>query len=88
MNSQERKQITMGRHPNKPIDGAKLCDLRIAAGLSLEALSVKLKCNRSSISRWERGLVNPPPKAVVKLVAVLGSDKFVVKEGGRGDGKK
>lgn len=70
----------MGRKPNLAIDGAKLSDMRIAANLSLEDVAEHIGCNRSSLSRWERGLYNPPPDSVLALIRLLGGSDFVKKE--------
>lgn len=77
----------MGRKPNTPIDGAKLCEMRIAKNMSLEEVAKKIHCNRSSLSRWERGLFSPPPKVVVDLIVLLGGSEFVKKTGGKRNGK-
>jgi transcriptional regulator with XRE-family HTH domain len=65
------------------VDGAKLTTARIEAGMSMEDVSAKIGGNKSSLSRWERGIIHPTERAILKLVVLLNRVDFVKeKEGG------
>lgn len=49
-----------------------LRDLRLKRGLTLEALGYLGDLDQSTISRIERGIVEPSPDTVVKLARALG----------------
>lgn len=66
-------------HNHVFVDGAKLSAARMAAGKSMEEVAVYLKCNRSSVSRWEQGLLNPSEERIMKMVVLFGSGDFIVK---------
>lgn len=59
------------------VDGAKLTQARIEAGLSMEDVSAVIGGNKSSLSRWERGIVHPSEHAILKLVVLLKRGDFV-----------
>jgi transcriptional regulator with XRE-family HTH domain len=71
--------------PGTKVDGAKLTEARLAAGLSLLDVARKLGdgCNKSSVSRWEQGLLNPSPERIEKLAKMYGRRGFI----NRGKGK-
>ena len=50
------------------VDGAKLTAARLEAGLSMEEVAAKIGGNKSNLSRWERGIVHPSERAILKLV--------------------
>ena len=69
------------------VDGAKLTAARLEAGLSMEEVSAVIGGNKSSLSRWERGIVHPSERAILKLVVLLKSGSFVrERDGGGNDG--
>lgn len=49
-----------------------LREIRRTRGLSVEALAVLVGRNKSTISRIERGLVEPEPSTVVAIASALG----------------
>ena len=49
-----------------------LREIREARGLSIEALGVLVGRNKSTVSRIERGLIEPTPETVVALAQALG----------------
>jgi DNA-binding transcriptional regulator YiaG len=59
------------------VDGAKLTALRIEAGLSMEEVAANLGCNKSNLSRWERGVVQPSERAILELVVLFKQCDFV-----------
>ena len=59
------------------VDGAKLTAARIEAGLSMEDVSAVIGGNKSSLSRWERGLVHPAEHSILQLVVLLNRCDFV-----------
>ena len=48
--------------------------LRVAAGLSQEALAVDANVDRSYVSRLERGLENPTVGVLERIAGALGSE--------------
>jgi transcriptional regulator with XRE-family HTH domain len=69
------------------VDGAKLTAARLEAGLSMEEVASKIGGNKSNLSRWERGIVHPSERAILKLVVLLKSGSFVrERDGGGNDG--
>ena len=69
-----------GSDYTQKIDGAKLSAARIAANLSIDEVAKHLNCNKSSISRWEQGKLNPAAKRVMELVILLENSDFVIRE--------
>ena len=59
------------------VDGAKLTAARIEAGLSMENVVAVIGGNKSSLSRWERGLQHPSKDAILRLVVLLKRGDFV-----------
>jgi DNA-binding transcriptional regulator YiaG len=59
------------------VDGAKLTTLRIEACLSMEEVAAVLGCNKSNLSRWERGVVQPSERAILELVVLFKRADFV-----------
>ena len=59
------------------VDGAKLTTARIEAGMSMEDVAAKIGWNKSSLSRWERGIVHPSERAIVKLAMLLNRGDFI-----------
>lgn len=71
-----------GAKPQKlRVDGAKLSEARVAAGLSMEDVVQRLDdgCNKSSVSRWEQGRLNPSDARILKMITLYGCGDFVVK---------
>lgn len=62
------------------VDGAKLTEARISAGMRLEDVVIALGdgCNRSSVSRWERGKLNPSEERVLKMIDIFKRGDFVL----------
>jgi transcriptional regulator with XRE-family HTH domain len=61
-----------GRDVTKEEFGARLGELRRAAGLSQKALAQKLGAAQSRIAQWETGVHNPPVTELPNLAAALG----------------
>jgi transcriptional regulator with XRE-family HTH domain len=60
------------------INGAKLSEVRVALQLSMRELSEALPgCPKSTISRWEQGILSPSEDRVRRLVDLLGTAAFV-----------
>jgi transcriptional regulator with XRE-family HTH domain len=49
-----------------------LREIREQRGLTVEALAVLAGCHKSTVSRLERGLIEPSPQTVVSLARALG----------------
>lgn len=56
------------------VDGVTLTSHRISAGFSLEDVATALKRNRSTVSRWERGLQIPSPEDILDMMALYKTD--------------
>ena len=53
----------------------------------MEEVASKIGGNKSNLSRWERGIVHPSERAILKLVVLLKSGSFVrERDGGGNDG--
>jgi transcriptional regulator with XRE-family HTH domain len=77
---------TGGRPKRKfAVDGSDLTTARIKAGMALEDVAVKLNVNRSTVSRWERGLQTPKPEDILQMMALFKSG--VVDREGKTNGK-
>ena len=64
-------------------DTDKLKDLRKLRGWTLEELSEKLDVTAMSISRWERGVVEPTSKHVRRMAQVFNvGQRALYKESG------
>jgi transcriptional regulator with XRE-family HTH domain len=61
------------------VDGAALTDARCNKGLGMEDIARILGdgINKSSVSRWEQGKLQPSPERLWKLVDILGTQVFV-----------
>lgn len=59
------------------VDGYALTQVRINAGLSLSQLVKHIGCNKSTVSRWETGELNPDPERLWKLVAIFKTTVFI-----------
>lgn len=68
------------------VDGAKLCAARVNAQLSMDEVAEVLGCNKSSVSRWEQGRLQPSESRILRLVELLGVKDFV-RANSKGDGK-
>lgn len=54
--------------------GARLRELRLAAGLTQEALALKLGMPQNSYSNWERGEASPGLELIDKIAKAIGCD--------------
>ena len=63
------------------VDGAKLAQARIDAGLSILQVSIALNdgCNKGSVSRWEQGKLNPSEVRILKMAGLFGTTSFIIK---------
>jgi transcriptional regulator with XRE-family HTH domain len=68
--------------PGTVVNGAKLTEARVDAGFSLMDVAKKIGCNKSSVSRWEQGTLNPSPKRVELLAKMYKRRGFII--GGKG----
>jgi len=61
------------------VDGAALSAARIKSQLSMEEVVQQLGegVNKSSVSRWEQGVLNPSPERLWKLVDLFGTQDFI-----------
>ncbi len=60
------------------IDGAALTRARIKSQLSMEDLVQGFPgCNKSTVSRWEQGVLSPSTERLFMLVDLLGTHDFV-----------
>ena len=59
------------------VDGAKLSKARMAAKLSMDEVAEDLGCNKSSVSRWEQGKLQPSEKRIRRMVDLYGTSDFV-----------
>ena len=66
------------------VDGATLTDVRIAAEKSLDEVASWFPgMNKSSVSRWEQGILTPSEDRILKLVQMFGTSEFVIENGGK-----
>jgi transcriptional regulator with XRE-family HTH domain len=68
---------------NYTVDGALLTQARIEAGMSMDDVALYLGGNKSSLSRWERGIVHPTERSILQLVFLLKQCDFVKERGGK-----
>jgi DNA-binding transcriptional regulator YiaG len=66
------------KHNTVRVDGHKLTQARIAAKLSLQDVADHLKCNISSVSRWEQGKLNPSEERVILLTKLYRRGDFIL----------
>ena len=61
------------------VDGAALTKARIRNGLIGEEVAERIGggLNKSTVSRWEQGLIQPSPERLFALVDLLGTNDFV-----------
>jgi transcriptional regulator with XRE-family HTH domain len=61
------------------IDGAELTKARVAAGLRGEDVATRLGdgANKSTVSRWEQGQLQPSQERLFALVELFGTHSFV-----------
>lgn len=61
------------------VDGSLLTQARIDSQLSCEAVAHRIGggIHKSTISRWERGVKNPPLSSLFELVELFGTNDFV-----------
>ena len=60
------------------VDGAALSRARINSQLSMEDLVKEFPgCNKSTVSRWEQGILSPSIERLLKLVTLFGTNDFV-----------
>jgi transcriptional regulator with XRE-family HTH domain len=60
------------------VDGAKLTHARVRANYSLQDVADACECNKSQVSRWETGDLNPSQERILKMVELFGRHDFVV----------
>jgi transcriptional regulator with XRE-family HTH domain len=46
--------------------------MRARLGLSQSAFAKKLHCSSMTLSRWERGLIKPPPDCLIAIGKIAG----------------
>ena len=68
------------------VDGAKLTDARIAAGMSMQDVANRLNCNKSSVSRWEQGTLAPSEERIMEMVKMFATGDFVIRNGKKLEG--
>jgi len=87
--SVESIQKNKGGRPKRKIsvEGGALTRARIDAGYSLSDVAKIIKCNKSTISRWERNKKTPPPEAILQMLALYKTGHVVIKVGGEENGK-
>lgn len=66
-----------GRVSRYLIDGESFSSIRIRENLSLSDVAAFLGCNKSQVSRWERGLGFPSEDRIRKMTELLKSWEFV-----------
>ena len=59
------------------VDGAKLSAARVNANLSMDDVANHLGCNKSSVSRWEQGTLNPSEERIMELVKLYRCGDFI-----------
>ena len=64
------------------VDGAKLTDARLAAGLSQQAIAEALKVgHKGTVCRWERGKSRPTDQQIRAMAKLLKTRNFIVNGG-------
>lgn len=66
--------VALMRNPPIRLNGAKMAEARIRAGMSQSVLAAHVGVNRSAINRIESGTRNPGPALLVALAAALGCE--------------
>lgn len=61
------------------VDGAALTKERCNNGLSVEEVALRIGpgMNKSTVSRWETGMLQPSPERLWKLVDLFGTNDFI-----------
>lgn len=70
------------------VDGARLTQMRVEAGMSLEDMGKRIKCNKGNLSRWERGVIKPSDPAIIRLAMIFNRGDFISEVGGGKNGKR
>jgi putative transcriptional regulator len=70
----KQKQRRLTRKQATNAIGDHLREVRIAEGLSQEALAVKAGLDRKTVNRIENGLFSPSIDTLVRLCQILGKD--------------
>ena len=66
------------------VDGAKLTDARLAAGLSQQAIAEALKVgHKGTVCRWERGKSRPTDQQIRAMAKLLKTRSFVLNGKGK-----
>lgn len=73
----EQKTFRYSKSNKFIVDGAKLSKARIDAQMSMDDVAEVLGCNKSSVSRWEQGKLQPSETRIQKLTQLLGTVDFV-----------
>ena len=60
------------------VNGAKLTDARVAAGLLQQDIADKLGCNRSAVCRWEQEFTKPNDVQIMAMADMLGTAGFII----------
>ena len=74
----EKKKNWLRKQNRVLVDGAKLSEARVKAGMAMEGIAAALECNKSQVSRWEQGVLVPSEERIWKLVELLGSSGFII----------
>lgn len=59
------------------VDGAKLTEVRLGAGLRLIDVAKRLGTGKGSVSKWELGTLVPSEERIEKMVKMFGTNSFV-----------
>jgi predicted transcriptional regulator len=59
------------------VDGAKLTDARLKAGLRLIDVARRLGTGKGTVSKWELETTVPSEERIEKMVKMLGTNSFV-----------
>jgi len=59
------------------VNGVKLTEARIAAGLGTIEVAKLLGCGKSSVSKWEMEYLIPSEERILKLVELYGTAEFL-----------
>lgn len=69
----------LSRRNKITVDGARLTRARINADMTVgEVASALDSCNKSSVSRWEQGILMPSEDRILKMVKLFGTADFVI----------
>lgn len=59
------------------VDSVKLSQARLDVNLSLSEVAIVLSCNKSQVSRWERGQSIPSDDRIKKMIVLYQTNDFV-----------